>query len=469
MRTFAIIAAATTASALELSVDSLTSTTVSVTEKFSTFKSRFAKVYKDAAEELHALENFIGNEKIIVESNSEGKTYTLGHNQFSDLSWAEFKKLYLSSPMPVREQKNVDTSLLSAPKIDLTADAKDWTTLGAVTPVKNQGQCGSCWAFSTTGSVEGAWQIAGNPLTSLSEQDLVSCATASGNQGCNGGLMDNAFKWIETNGLPTEASYPYTSGSGTTGTCTKGKTSVMKVTGYSDVPQKNEQALLAAITKGMVSAAIEADKSAFQMYKSGVLTSTACGTQLDHGVLAVGYGTDGSTPYYKVKNSWGATWGESGYIRMEQGVNMCGISLSASQPTGATPMGPSTPTPAPAPAAPTPVPAPPAPAGTTHYGDPLSGACMSDEQNITITGVAGSVCSPAATGILKQKCPTDTPAGCTITPAAILQDQSGDKYCALECSPSLPIKDQKLADAICGVTNMSCKPISGVGICTYDA
>ena len=102
----------------------------------------------------------------------------------------------------------------------------------------------------------------------------------------------------------------------------------------------------------MVSAAIEADKSAFQMYKSGVLTSTACGTQLDHGVLAVGYGTDGSTPYYKVKNSWGATWGESGYIRMEQGVNMCGISLSASQPTGATPMGPSTPTPAPAPADP---------------------------------------------------------------------------------------------------------------------
>jgi hypothetical protein len=106
------------------------------------------------------------------------------------------------------------------------------------------------------------------------------------------------------------------------------------------------------------------------------------------------------------------------------------------------------------------------PAATTHYSDPLTGACMSDEQNITITGVAGSVCSPAATG---GKCPTDTPAGCTITPAAILQDQSGDKYCALECSPSLPIKDQKLADAICGVDNMSCKPISGVGICTYDA
>jgi hypothetical protein len=105
----------------------------------------------------------------------------------------------------------------------------------------------------------------------------------------------------------------------------------------------------------------------------------------------------------------------------------------------------------------------------THYGDPLAGPCMSDEQNITITGVAGSVCSPAATGILKKKCPTDTPAGCTIVPAAILQDQSGDQYCALECSPALPIKDQKLADSICGADNMSCKPISGLGICTYDA
>ena len=106
---------------------------------------------------------------------------------------------------------------------------------------------------------------------------------------------------------------------------------------------------------------------------------------------------------------------------------------------------------------------------TSHYGDPLVNDCMSDEQNITITGVAGSVCSPAATGILKQKCPTDVPAGCTIVPKALLQDQSGDKYCALECAPALPIKDQKLADTICGVDNMSCKPISGVGICTYDA
>jgi len=465
MRTFAILATATAASALELTMDKLFDTSVSVSEKFTIFKTRFSKTYKDAAAELHALENFIVNEKKINDSNSQGKTYTLGHNEFSDLSWDEFKAIYLSTPMPAHEQTNVDYSLIEAgKKIDVKDDAVDWVTKGAVTPVKNQAQCGSCWAFSTTGGVEGAFQIAGNPLTSFSEQELVSCASSSGNQGCNGGLMDNAFKWIETNGLPTEADYPYTSGNGQTGTCVKGKTSVVKVTGYTDVPKGSEDALKAAIAKGPVSVAIEADKSAFQSYKSGVLTSTACGTQLDHGVLAVGFGVDGSTPYYKVKNSWGATWGEEGYIRMEQGVDMCGIALSASQPQAA-PIGPVTPTPPPAP---TPAP-PPTPAATTHYGDPLTGPCMSDEQNITIQGVAGSVCSPPAGGLFKMKCPTDTPAGCLIKPAPILQDPSGDKYCALECSPSLPIKNQRLADAICGVTNMSCKPISGVGICTYDA
>ena len=169
----------------------------------------------------------------------------------------------------------------------------------------------------------------------------------------------------------------------------------------------------------------------------------------------MGWGVEGGEKYWLVKNSWNEQWGDNGFFKIAQGTNECGIEDSVSGGTFA--------------AANT-VEVQPTVAmsgnAATHYGDPLAGPCMSDEQNITITGVAGSVCSPAATG---GKCPTDTPAGCTITPAAILQDQSGDKYCALECSPSLPIKDQKLADSICGVDNMSCKPISGVGICTYDA
>ena len=158
-------------------------------------------------------------------------------------------------------------------------------------------RCGSCWAFSTTGAVEGAYFVAQNKLLSFSEQQLVSC-DHNGDQGCNGGLMDNAFEYIEKSGISLESEYPYTSGGGVTGSCI---TSMVKpvaiITGFKDVPSRDEKALLAAIEKQPVSVAIEADKSAFQLYKSGVLDSTACGTQLDHGVLAVGYGTDGTARF----------------------------------------------------------------------------------------------------------------------------------------------------------------------------
>merc|ERR1712139_485931 len=137
----------------------------------------------------------------------------------------------------------------------------------------------------------------------------------------------------------------------------------------------------------------EADKSVFQLYRSGVLDSASCGTNLDHGVLTVGYGTESGKDYWKVKNSWGATWGMNGYVLLARGKNMCGISQSASYPTGAKPSSGPGPTPSPSPSPPGPSPSPPAP-GATHYGDPYVGACMSDEVNITIQGVAGAVCSP---------------------------------------------------------------------------
>merc|ERR1719181_2053374 len=190
----------------------------------------------------------------------------------------------------------------------------DWTTKGAVTPVKNQGQCGSCWAFSTTGSTEGANFLKTGKLESFSEQELVDCAQSFGNQGCNGGLMDDGFKYIESKGDVLETTYPYT---GKTGKCSSSKTSHpdVKVTGFKDVAEKNEAQLMAAVQKQPVSVAIEADQSGFQFYKTGVFSGT-CGTKLDHGVLAVGYGTDGGKKYWKVKNSWAATWGDKGYIRM---------------------------------------------------------------------------------------------------------------------------------------------------------
>jgi hypothetical protein len=326
----------------------------------------------------------------------------------------------------------------------------DWVAEGAVTPVKNQGQCGSCWAFSTTGSVEGAYFVAIGKLVSLSEEDLVQC-DHGGDQGCQGGLMDNAFKWIEQNGLCSEGDYPYSSGGGTAGTCKTSCSPVVTVTGFTDVPPKDEKALLLAVAKQPVSVAIEADKSAFQLYNSGVLDSTSCGTQLDHGVLIVGYGTDGGKDYWKVKNSWGATWGESGYLRMVRDKNMCGIAQQPSYPE-AKAAGPSPPSP-PAP------PSPPSPPASSHYEDPSSGGCQSDEISIQIQGVSGDVCAPSCG--LFTPCPTDVPTGVVAEPQCALQDASTNKkYCALICSPSKN-------DSQCG-TNASCKSIQAVGICTYD-
>merc|ERR1712232_960629 len=192
-----------------------------------------------------------------------------------------------------------DLPKVAFPEITDVADSIDWVTKGAVTPVKNQQQCGSCWAFSSTGSLEGAMFVATGKLISLSEEDLVQCNSIT-DHGCQGGLMDNAFNWVQQNGICSEAAYPYTSGGGVTGSCKKGCSPVVSITGHTDVPSRDESALLAAVSKQPVSVAIEADKSAFQLYKGGVLDNSACGNKLDHGVLVVGYGTDSGKDYWKV-------------------------------------------------------------------------------------------------------------------------------------------------------------------------
>lgn len=287
---------------------------------------------------------WLDNHNYIEQFNRRNLSYTLGHNQFSGMDRSDFSKYLASTSVAFFDNQIVSVRVSRVLDNTLNlASSVNWVVKGAVTPVKDQGQCGSCWSFSTTGALEGAYAIKYGILKSFSEQQLVDCDTrgnGGSDHGCNGGLMDNAFNWVGKNGgLCSESDYPYVSGTTkTAGTC---KTSCSVIAGSSisrhvDVG-KSDSALMTAVSQQPVSVAIEADQRDFQLYKSGVFTGT-CGTNLDHGVLVVGYGSDNGLDYYTIKNSWSSGWGESGYIRIGRGAQynagsgQCGVLLQASYP-----------------------------------------------------------------------------------------------------------------------------------------
>lgn len=302
--------------------------------QFAKFQVAHNKTYS-RAEYGHRYNVFKKNYDLISEHNSQGKSWILAVNEFADLSFDEFRAAKLGyKPVTV---EGIPRETVNLAGVVTAADNVDWRTKNVVTPVKNQGSCGSCWAFSTTGSIEGAVAIKTGKLTSVSEQQLVDCSTAEGNQGCNGGLMDDAFKYVISNkGICTEASYPYTGADGTCQTCTQ----VSQISKYVDVTASDLDALKAAASQQPISVAVEADQLGWQFYFGGVMDGS-CGTALDHGVLVAGYGTDATTgkDYWLVKNSWGATWGEAGYIRLVRtsgkGAGQCGIAMQPSYPIAA--------------------------------------------------------------------------------------------------------------------------------------
>ncbi len=293
---------------------------------------------KDGAEFIHRLQIFANNMEQIHKHNADTtQTYKLGQNQFTHLTFDEFVKAVnlkgINKPALRKNGGKVHTAPADVSTLPTTVD---WVAAGAVTDVKNQGSCGSCWSFSTTGALEGAYQIKYGNLQSFSEQQLVSCDKTD--SGCNGGWMDDAFTWVQDNGgITTETAYPYTSGNGSNAPCVSGQTLVTgsAPSSFTDVTTGSVSALMSAVAQQPVSIAFQANQLAFQSYSSGVLTGR-CGQNLDHGVLAVGYGTDASTglDYWKVKNSWGTTWGEGGYILIERSnADLCGVLDAPSYPT----------------------------------------------------------------------------------------------------------------------------------------
>ncbi|XP_003489564.1 cathepsin L [Bombus vancouverensis nearcticus] len=314
-----------------------------VNQEWTTFKMEHNKVYKNDIEERFRMKIFMDNKHKIAKHNGNYEmkkvSYKLKMNKYGDMLHHEFVNTLNGFNKSINTQLRSERLPIGASFIEpanvVLPKTVDWREHGAVTPVKDQGHCGSCWSFSATGALEGQHFRRTGILIPLSEQNLIDCSGKYGNNGCNGGLMDQAFQYIKDNkGLDTEVTYPYEAENDK---CRyNAANSGARDVGYVDIPQGNEKKLKAAVaTIGPVSVAIDASHQSFQFYSEGVYYEPECSSEnLDHGVLAVGYGTDeNGQDYWLVKNSWGETWGDNGYIKMARNkLNHCGIASTASYP-----------------------------------------------------------------------------------------------------------------------------------------
>jgi len=300
---------------------------------FEDFIVKYGRVYATQAEHQKRFEIFKENAAKNEWKNSLKTGATYGVNKFADLSEEEFRTKYLTV-MPLGDWQPANHAKVAPRAIPTSFD---WRTLGAVTEVKNQGQCGSCWAFSTTGNLEGQYFIKNKKLLSFSEQQLVDCDTVD--QGCNGGLPSNAYQYImRAGGIETETQYPYTAQDDT---CAFQKSSTVAKVGNWTALSTNEGDMATwLVANGPISIGINAEW--MQTYTGGISDPLFCDPNaLDHGVLIVGYGVYdgwlGKEPFWIIKNSWGADWGENGYYRIIRGKGKCGLNQMPTSGLSVTP------------------------------------------------------------------------------------------------------------------------------------
>ena len=292
-----------------------------------------SKQYEDEETEISRYKVWLDNMAFINRHNAEEHGFTVKMNKFGDLTTEEFVQFFNGH----KRQKAVNSTapVFRSSRGFVPMDTVDWRDKGAVTPVKDQKQCGSCWSFAATGSLEGQHFLKTGHLVSLSEQNLIDCSRDYSNDGCEGGRADNAFDYVIANkGIDTETSYPYHARDDLY--CLFNKTWVgATMTSYKHLEQGSVTSLTEALTSiGPISVAMDASHKSFQLYDGGVYSDYECSsTRLDHGVLAVGYGTYNGSPYFLVKNSWGDDWGQDGYFMIERSDdNICGLATDAVYP-----------------------------------------------------------------------------------------------------------------------------------------